>query len=384
MAVVGASAVAVVGMRRGAAARAFAPEGGEWPRRGWLLPAGAAALVLLLATGTPAMADDGGDWFQPFVDLNASLISGINGVIGSAGVSILLYTVLLKVVTLPITNPATRTSAVLNLVAPQREYIQAKFKDDEQKSNKLQRQLYAEVDINPVSAILPIFIQLPVFIALFRAVGQLAKTEPSFQQPFLFIPTLSGPAEVGRPSLDWLLRSKSAQAFEPLVGWENVASYLALPLIVVATQIFVQSRTSSATKSGDADVVQVLFPIVVGISCLVSPAGLGLYWLANNVVTAAQTEYIRSSVNKEFPKFAKIREMDLEDVTPETLAVIERSVDEIQGEVYVAPTNKRIEKAKAKQQEKLEEQMQRAKSREPQGKGSTGTKSRRRSKSRTR
>lgn len=306
-------------------------------------PAVLAAFAAAVVCCGPAMAaePDAGDWFQPFVDLNASAIAGIRGVVGSAGLSIILYTVLIKIVTYPVTQPTLRTNSVLQLISPQREYIERKYKKDEGTAMKLQQRLFAEVDVNPLASLLPVLIQLPIFIGLFRAIAQLARQDTRFSEPFLFIPSLAGPVESGRPSLDWLLKTQSAKEFIPLCGWDSLPGYLALPVIVVVTQLIAQSF-SKVEGDSSQPVLQVLFPTVVGISCLVSPAGLGLYWLTNNLITAGLTFVAQGQAADEFPQYKKIKdsipeeslgiryERDTEFVqTPEEVV---RSVEALEGE----------------------------------------------------
>ncbi|CAK0792497.1 unnamed protein product [Prorocentrum cordatum] len=281
-----------------------------------------------------------GDWFQPWVDLNAAAIAGISSVVGSGGAAIILYTVLIKIVTYPVTQPTLRTNAVLQLVAPQREYIERKYKkNDEATSNKLQQRLFAEVGVNPLASLLPVLLQLPIFIGLFRAIAQLARQDARFNEPFLFVPSLAGPVESGRPSLDWMLKTQSAQQFIPLCGWDNLPGYLALPFIVVVTQLISQSFQKVEGDSSQP-VIQIVFPTVVGISCLVSPAGLGLYWLTNNVITTGLTLVAQNQAADEFPQYKDsipaeaqstryVRDTEFIE-TPE--AVVRRRVEALVGE----------------------------------------------------
>mmetsp|Transcript_77439 Transcript_77439/g.149600 ORF Transcript_77439/g.149600 Transcript_77439/m.149600 type:complete len:408 (-) Transcript_77439:241-1464(-) len=244
-----------------------------------------------------------GDWFQPFVDLNAALIGGIGSVTGP-GLAIIVYTVIIKVLTFPISQLATRSSSLLRLVNPQVEEIQKKYENDDDRKNMLTRKLYNEVGINPFVVLVSVVVQLPLFIGIFRAVGKLARDSASFQGSFLWIPSLAGPVLAGNPSLDWLLKTRYSDHFEPLVGWDKAVLYLALPIILVVAQ-FVTNRQLSTKRDPDF-VESVGFPAFVGISALVSPAGLGLYWLTNNLLTAAQTAVVQQQVDEEFPQYKAI------------------------------------------------------------------------------
>lgn len=253
------------------------------------------------------MADDAassGDWFDPFVNLNMSIIEGIAGVIGF-GWAIILYTILLKVLTWPLQQPALRVSSALQLVSPQVELIKTIYEDGDDRQGKMMRQLYEKLGLNPLPALLPILFQLPIFVALFRGITRLAQNNATFKLPFLWIPSLAGPVPGGNPNLDWLIRTRSAQQFEPLIGWDIAVLYLVLPAIVVASQLAAQRLNSS---SQDSAALNTVFPLFVCISCLVSPSGLGLYWLTNNLITAGQTAWVQGEVAKEYPEWKKIKD----------------------------------------------------------------------------
>ena len=76
------------------------------------------------------------------MNLNAQIIEGIDGVVGSAGVAVVLYTILLKVVTYPLQQPALRTSALSQLLSPQVDELEKKFPLDEEARGKALRELY--------------------------------------------------------------------------------------------------------------------------------------------------------------------------------------------------------------------------------------------------
>jgi len=268
----------------------------------------AAAIGSLPATAADTAADSGnsGDWFQPVVDLNANVIESIDGIVGSVGAAIILYTILIKVVTWPIQSRAVASAAKIQLVAPEAEQITKEYRSNETKKNKALQLLYAKVGLNPLDAFASALLQIPIFIGLFRAIGQLAKQDEHFKESFLFLTSLSGPIPPGgSPGLDWLLRTKSGDYFEPLVGWPAAQGYLAMTVLVVVSQLLLARLQATSKEPGPAEN---LFPVFIGISTLVSPAGLSLYWLTNNVLTAAQTIYLQAQLAEEFPELKKLKE----------------------------------------------------------------------------
>eukprot|EP00420_Gonyaulax_spinifera_P001753 CAMPEP_0197929930 /NCGR_PEP_ID=MMETSP1439-20131203/104629_1 /TAXON_ID=66791 /ORGANISM="Gonyaulax spinifera, Strain CCMP409" /LENGTH=465 /DNA_ID=CAMNT_0043552597 /DNA_START=93 /DNA_END=1490 /DNA_ORIENTATION=- len=269
----------------------------------------AMAVCLAVAVGGASQAsaaDGGGDWFQPFVNLNAGIISGIDGVVGSAGLAIVLYTLLLKALTFPLNQVSMRTNVILQAIQPQTQEIQRRYESeeiDEATSGNLLNRVYGEYGIFPLfGLIVPLFVQLPVFVSLFRAIGQLASQDEHFRQGFLWIPSLAGPVELGRPGLDWLLKTQSADSFVPLVGWTNAGLYCLTPVILVILQFLSQRIVPSPGNTGWAGTVVTGF---IGMSALVSPQAVGVYWLVNQSLTSAQMVLAREQVNEEFPALLK-------------------------------------------------------------------------------
>jgi YidC/Oxa1 family membrane protein insertase len=108
--------------------------------------------------------------------------------------------------------------------------------------------------------------------------------------------------------MDWLLKSQSDKEFIPLIGWENAERYCILPVVLVISQFATQKLTAPATQAqaGPASAIVGLIPLVIGFTALSSPAGLGIYWFINNIVTVSQTYFIKQELGKEFPEYQRI------------------------------------------------------------------------------
>jgi len=258
------------------------------------------------------------DWFDPIVNFNAGVIAGIDDVIEATlnvqntfGFAILGYTFLIKLLTFPLNQGALRTGALMQLIQPKIKMIQTRYKNDQETQNRMLLRLYDDCGINPLGGCVPSIIQIPVFLSLYKAINKLAEKNIHFKEPFLWIPSLAGPAEVGKPSLDWLLKSKGADAFEPLIGWNQAGLYLILPVALVVSQILTQKISQPPTtgdQGGPAAAISNFIPLIIGYSTLVSPAGLGLYWFTNNLLTVAQTNFIKSGIASEFPEYRDVME----------------------------------------------------------------------------
>lgn len=257
----------------------------------------------------------GDDWFTPVAQLNAGVLQGLDDLLtdtlkipNSFGYAIIIFTAVIKLITYPLNASALRASALMQLIQPKVKQINERYKNDSETMNRMMLRLYDDCGVNPLGGCLPSLIQLPIFLSLYRALSALAQDSPKFQEPFLFIPSLAGPAVPGQPGMDWLLKSKFEDHFEPMIGWDDAPKYIVLPITIVITTYFTTKLSSPATaqSGGPAGAVTALIPLLIGYSTLVSPSGLGIYWLSNNVFTALQTFIIRQGLKSEFPEYAKM------------------------------------------------------------------------------
>lgn len=138
--------------------------------------------------------------------------------------------------------------------------------------------------------------QLPVFIGLYRAVLALAK-DNKLDEPFLWLPNLEGPVYGADPThgSDWIL--KGWEGGTPTLGWGDTLAFLTLPVFLVISQFISQQLMQPKTQDPsqeNANAVLKFLPLLIGWFSLNVPAALGIYWVANNVITTALTLQIRS------------------------------------------------------------------------------------------
>mmetsp|Transcript_95890 Transcript_95890/g.213314 ORF Transcript_95890/g.213314 Transcript_95890/m.213314 type:complete len:553 (+) Transcript_95890:84-1742(+) len=309
--------------------------------------AGDAALAGDEAEGAEtAAAAPGGfpDIFGGIVQFNSGLIAGFDDVLetkfnlpNTFGFAIIAYTILIKAVTFPLNQSALRTNAMMQLIAPKVKQIQTKYAQDSETQNRLLLRLYDDCGVNPLGGCIPSIVQVPIFFSLYRSINELATKNVRFQEPFLWIPNLSGPVKPGEPSLDWLVKSKFADHFEPLVGWQNAGLYVILPILLIVSQ-YITSKVANpqqAQASGPAGWLVNVAPLFIGYTSLVSPSGLGIYWFMNNLLTNAQTTLIKNSLADEFPEYKKMIDGTKEKEDAEKAAQLQA---EREAEKLKAPT----------------------------------------------
>jgi YidC/Oxa1 family membrane protein insertase len=134
-----------------------------------------------------------------------SLIAA-TGTANSWGVSIIVLTVLIKVLTFPLTKTQLESTNKMQAMQPAIKEIQAKYQSNPEVMNQKIAEFYQTNEINPLAGCLPSLVQIPVFIGLYRAVLELAK-DNKLDEAFLFLPNLEGPTYGADPATasDWIL-----------------------------------------------------------------------------------------------------------------------------------------------------------------------------------
>lgn len=214
------------------------------------------------------------------------------------GFSIILFTVLVKAATVPLLSAQLESTSKLQGIAPMQKEIQEKYSDNDQAKNILLAQLYQAANVNPLAGCLPALVQIPVFLSLYRALTNLI-AENKLSEPFLFIPNLQGPVYLsGLPDdpantgANWL-SSIVTGGGEPLLGWSDTLAFLALPVILFISQTVSQKalqppRDPSKPMTEQEEISQGVLnnlPFIVAFFSINVPAGLGIYWIFNNVIT---------------------------------------------------------------------------------------------------
>ena len=260
----------------------------------------------LVAELENAVPIDKSGWFGGIVQAMETVITFLHDVVGSYGVAIVLFTLILKAATFPLNKAQIESTTKMQALQPAIKKIQATYAADPDKMNMMMAQLYQENELNPLAGCLPSLLQIPVFIALYRALLSLAR-EDLLEESFLWIPNLEGPV-FGAQNADWLFKFDNWNGAVPPLGWADTAAYLALPVLLVvaqsvSTQLLQPPGQSDDPNAPGNNAVLKFLPVMVGFFSLNVPAGLTIYWFCNNLITTASTLYIRGaySVRKLSP-----------------------------------------------------------------------------------
>ena len=203
-------------------------------------------------------------WLTPVSSPLFWILQKINDFVGNWGWSIILLTLLVKLVFYPLSAASYKSMAKMKKLQPRLKTLKERYGDDKQKLNQEMMQIYKKDKINPLGGCLPILIQIPVFIALY-----------------------------------WVLRESVELRQAPFALWLQDLSradpFYVLPVLMGAS-MFAQQLLNPTPLDALQKNIMMSLPIVFTIFFLWFPSGLVLYWLVNNVLSIAQQWYITKRI----------------------------------------------------------------------------------------
>ena len=239
--------------------------------RGYVGPKEADRLEAL-GGGATASIDVGWSWIAPLTRGFGWLLHAIYSVVPNYGLAIILLTILVRLVTAPLTVKQMRSMERMRRVQPRMKEIQEKFKDDRQRQSEEMMKLYRTEKVNPLGGCFPMLLQLPVFIGLFYALRSSIHLR---QAPFFgWIDDLSAPDELFViPGIEIPVR--------------------VLPLIMGVTMFAQQKITPMQTPDpAQARMMLTIMPVMMTVLFYQFPSGLVLYWMMSNLLAIAHQLWI--------------------------------------------------------------------------------------------
>ena len=185
-----------------------------------------------------------------------NILEWLNKYTHNYGFAIILMTFLIQIIMFPLTYKQLKSAAVMQRIQPQMKEIQDQYKNDPMRAQQEMMALYKRYGANPLSGCLPLFIQMPIFIALFNA-----------------------------------LRTSWALHGSPFIWWITDLSakdpYYVLP-ILMGVIMFIQQKVTmpeNMTKDNPSMAMMKWMPVFMTVIFLNFPAGLTLYWFISNCIS---------------------------------------------------------------------------------------------------
>jgi len=204
---------------------------------------------------------------------------------GNFGVSILLVTVIVKLLFFPLANKSYASMAKMKSVQPQLQALKERYPDDKVKQQQEMMEIYKKEKINPIAGCLPVVIQIPVFFSLYKV---LFVTIEMRHAPFYgWIKDLSAPDPTNLFNLFGLIPFDPTTI--PVFGhylWLGV-----WPIIMGITMWF-QMKLNPTPPDPTQKIIFDWMPLIFTFMLAGFPAGLVIYWAWNNLLSVAQQSFI--------------------------------------------------------------------------------------------
>ena len=220
-------------------------------------------------------------WFYFLTKPMFKLLALFYDIFGNYGVSILIVTILIKLVFFPLANKSYVTMAKMKKLQPEMMRIRDVYADDKMQQQQEMMKLYREEKLNPLAGCLPILIQIPVFFSIYKV---LFVTIDMRHQPFFgWIKDLSAPDPTSLFNLFGVIPWDPPQLL--MIGiWP----------IIMGLTMFIQMQMNPPAPDPIQRRVFQLMPIMFTFLLASFPAGLVIYWAWNNFLSLLQQGVIMS------------------------------------------------------------------------------------------
>ncbi len=229
-----------------------------------------------------------------------ALLGFIYDFVGSYGLSIILFTIVVKVILYPLYKAQIKSQKNMQIIQPKLEELKAKYSNDKEKLNQKTLELYSEYKINPLAGCLPLLIQLPIIFALFDVLrnpvtrvfgGDQALADAATNVPFLWITDLTKP-----------------DLMSNILNVDFAGSLPGLLPIIAAILTYVQFKTmntsNSSTQNNQMQMFGMMMPFMILFFGISMSAGVVLYWVVSTSFQIVQQMGTASGKNAK-PKGAK-------------------------------------------------------------------------------
>jgi YidC/Oxa1 family membrane protein insertase len=218
---------------------------------------------------------------------------------GSFGLAIVILTIIIRGLTMPLTQSQLRSTRAMQELQPKLKELQKKYAKDKERLNQETMKLYKEQGVNPVGCALPMLIQLPIWIALYQAVIQGVAFAPEnllgLSRQLYSVPLIQETVPLNRHFL-----------------WLDLGTGDIFMAILVAVSMWVLQKMSQQPSTDPSQqqmgrIMLWLMPLMFGFFALTFPSGLSLYWVLTNLMSIVIQYRVTGWGSLTIPSLASIR-----------------------------------------------------------------------------
>lgn len=216
------------------------------------------------------------DWFINFL---TAVLAGIQGVVGDWGLAVIVLTIIIRLLLTPLQTKSVKSTARMQVMQPKLQEIQERYADDPTRQQEEMMKVYSEMKVNPVMGCLPIFLQMPVFFALFTVI----KNVPADACFYSILPSISN-------SVSGVIAESGVVVAIPYIIFDVLFSVLTfVPMVLNAQNQAEEMKKQSLTMGAVMAVMMGWF----GWTC---PAAVLLYYVTSSIWQVVQQQLVTKKV----------------------------------------------------------------------------------------
>lgn len=225
-----------------------------------------------------------------FAQLFVSLLTQLYGVVGDLGLTIIIFTLIMRFVLLPLTLPSIKAQKKMQDLKPEIDKLKKQHGTDKKAMQMAQLELYKKYNINPLSGCIPQIIQLVVLILLYQAlyafIGQDSINGAAVDTQFLWL-------NLSQPDPRYIVPVLAGLT-------QMVLSLMIAPGAEVKDIVPNKSKVKAVKDANkkEEDVAEMaatmqqqmlyIMPVMTAFIALSFPSGLGLYWIVTTIFSIGQ------------------------------------------------------------------------------------------------
>jgi YidC/Oxa1 family membrane protein insertase len=219
-----------------------------------------------------------------------NILVAINSVVNNPGVSIIIFTLLIRMLTVPLTLKSMRSTRNMQQIQPLIKEVQKKYAKDRAKQQEETMKIYHEYGVNPAAGCFPALVQIPVFIGLYTA---LRFTLDHGKDVALLSAILINPAwaqHAANFNAGFLWIHNLAQP-DPLYIWPVLSAFFQF----IQSRMSIPIRDPNQVQDSQTAMMQNMMqfmPIIILITSINFPAGTVVYWAMSSIFGAVQQYFI--------------------------------------------------------------------------------------------
>jgi YidC/Oxa1 family membrane protein insertase len=252
---------------------------------------------LLSTFGTPGAAMDDlvyYGWFGWVARPMIALLHALHAVVGNYGIAIILLTVMVRGAMFPVSRRQALASQKMQVLQPEMKAIADKYKNDAEKRTRATQELWRKHDYNPMGGCLPVFIQIPIFMGLYRSLA----TDVELRQAPLFSSAIRWCSNLAAPDMLWDWSRVLPGFLTAPEGW--LGPFLNLfPLVTIGLFLWQQKLFMPPAVDEQQKMQQQVMNYMMWFMAVMFfkvPCGLCLYFIASSLWGIAERLWLPATL----------------------------------------------------------------------------------------